>query len=598
LKQLNRIFNHGTASGLTEGKLLERFVHGRDEAAFAALVSRHGPMVLGVCRRILRDENDVEDAFQATFLILVRRAGAIRRGDLVSHWLYGVARRVAMRARAQAARRRVHEPAGLNTDQVGAGESLGQESRHELRMILDEELARLPASLRAPVVLCYLEGLTHHEAAQRLRWPVGTIRSRLARARDRLRRRLARQGLVTEGAAVMAMVNPEPVSLRLIDSTIDASLTFATKQAAAAGAASSAAAVLARGVLHAMTISKIKILGAAALAGILALGGASTLARQFGTNGQPRPAKAEQPAPLSREDAIFRSMAEVERIFVDMSRQQQDLQRELSSLASQIKALRTARAESRGEGDARTPPKADSATGVVPVPPTAASSDPLAGEKNAPGGDGPRGPVGRRRVNDDTSKTGLASRHVDFGQYIYVATPKGDRLAIFDKRTNESELLKLPVPGGSSLEVVPIMGNGVLALNISGQGDAAVSRIAAFTVFGEGDARRGTWYPQDLREPAEEARPIMGSEIVAYVMGRYVYAFSASVHAWGVLELPVGSQPTVSESDNTFKVELGSHIHTFNRLTGQWDDLDLNSILDGPQYQERKGAARKAGSPR
>ena len=111
LKELDRAFNQGTISGLTEGSLLERFVSGRDEAAFGALVARHGPMVLGVCRRLLREENDVDDAFQATFLVLARRAGAIRRGDLVGHWLYGVAHRVAVRARAIAARRAA--PAGM-----------------------------------------------------------------------------------------------------------------------------------------------------------------------------------------------------------------------------------------------------------------------------------------------------------------------------------------------------------------------------------------------------------------------------------------------------------------------------------------------------
>src|SRR5271154_5246916 len=114
LEQLNRVFNQGTASGLTEGKLLDRFVTEGDEAAFAALVARYGPMVLGVCRRILRNDQDIEDAFQATFLVLVRRAGAIRDGDLVSHGLHGVAHRVAVRARASAARRHLHEASGLN----------------------------------------------------------------------------------------------------------------------------------------------------------------------------------------------------------------------------------------------------------------------------------------------------------------------------------------------------------------------------------------------------------------------------------------------------------------------------------------------------
>src|SRR5262249_32981962 len=153
------------------------------EAAFAALVARHGPMVLGVCRRVLRDERDVEDAFQATFLVLVRRAGAIRDGDRVGRWLHGVAHRVAMRARAHSARRFVHEQPVADPIERGAGVPASEDAeRRELALIVDEEVMRLPSTLQAPVVLCYLEGMSHDEAARRLRWPVGTVRSRMARA--------------------------------------------------------------------------------------------------------------------------------------------------------------------------------------------------------------------------------------------------------------------------------------------------------------------------------------------------------------------------------------------------------------------------------
>ena len=183
LKELGRAFNQGTISGLSEGNLLERFVSHRDEAAFSALVARHGPMVLGVCRRLLRDESDVDDAFQATFLVLVRRAGAIRRRELVGHWLFGVAHRVAVRARAVAARRHLHEPTGLEIEEMDSQAKCHADEAFELRMIVGEELARLPETLRSPVVLCYLEGLTHDEAARKLHWPVGTVRSRMARAR-------------------------------------------------------------------------------------------------------------------------------------------------------------------------------------------------------------------------------------------------------------------------------------------------------------------------------------------------------------------------------------------------------------------------------
>ena len=244
-------------------------------------------MVLGVCRRLLRDEQDVEDAFQATFLVLVRRAGAIRHGDLVGHWLYGVAHRVAVRARAGAARRAAHEPTGLPSLARLATATLPDDGQFELRSILDEELARLPASLRSPVILCYLEGLTHDEAAEQLRWPVGTVRSRMARARDLLRRRLFRRGFKTERATLLVALAREKVPAEWIASTVKTSLAFATTRTAAAGQTAAAAALLARGVLQAMAISKLKTLGIVALSAVLTFGGAQTLARQYGGLGGP-----------------------------------------------------------------------------------------------------------------------------------------------------------------------------------------------------------------------------------------------------------------------------------------------------------------------
>jgi RNA polymerase sigma factor (sigma-70 family) len=605
-KQLEVVFNRGTVTGLSAGKLLERFVQGRDEAAFAALVSLHGPMVLGVCRRILRDEHDVEDAFQATFLVLVRRAGAIRRGDLVGHWLYGVAHRVAVRARAQAARRRVHEPAGLDIDGMRASQSLGEESRHDLRMVLDEELARLPTSLRAPVVLCYLEGLTHEQAAQRLRWPVGTIRSRLARARDRLRRRLTRRGLATDGAALSGLMIGDPVSLRLIESTIEASLGFGTRHVSAAGTASSAAAALARGVLHAMMISKIKILGAATVAGILVLGGAQSLARQFGTSGRAKPTQAAEQGETTREDAMLRSITEVERTLVDIGRQQESLQKELQSLADQILALKAARTSSRVQGAAPVPSQSQTETARMPGKPESESEKlngllggAAAKEENiASGVNEPRGPTGpgrgRRSENSSVGAPSSGPTHVDLGACIFVSSPSTDRIAVFDKRTGESKLLELPLPEGSSRTITPISGPEALALHMLDQGGAKmVSRIAVYTLWGAGNSRRGRWYPQELREPVDQATPVIGQLSVAYVLDRYIYAFSTRANRWDVLELPVGSRPQLTESENQFKVELGSHIYSFNVLTGQWDDLDLNTILDPQRNQERKDDARK-----
>ena len=194
-RELQSLLRDGIATGLTDQELLERFATCRDqsgELAFATLVARHGPMVMNVCRRMLRNPADADDAFQATFLVLVRRAGAIRFGTSLGPWLYGVSVRVARRARDQGSRRRVVE---LDENRPRRSRSSGSPVDRDLRLAVDEALARLPANFRAAIVSCYLEGLTHEEAAVRLRCPVGTIRSRLARGRALLRDRLERSGL-------------------------------------------------------------------------------------------------------------------------------------------------------------------------------------------------------------------------------------------------------------------------------------------------------------------------------------------------------------------------------------------------------------------
>jgi polysaccharide biosynthesis/export protein len=208
------LFGIGTCAGLTNGQLLERFMAGRDEAgdlAFETLVTRHGPMVMRVCRNVLDDSCDVHDAFQAVFLVLARRANAIRTRNSVGNWLYGVAVRVSARARVTAIWRQIRERRTLRAAETIATVDSNQNDpspieQNEHAEVVHQELSRLPEKYRAPVVLCYLEGLTHDEAAARLSWPVGTVRSRLARARDRLRTRLARRG-VTAPASIGPMAS-------------------------------------------------------------------------------------------------------------------------------------------------------------------------------------------------------------------------------------------------------------------------------------------------------------------------------------------------------------------------------------------------------
>jgi RNA polymerase sigma factor (sigma-70 family) len=190
LSQLRHI--HGVAEA-SDAQLLDRFANRREEQAFAALVRRYGPLVLGVCRRVLRDEHESEDAFQAVFMALARQAGSIRRSECLSSWFYSVALRVALRARVAVARRRRHEQNG----DFHRGKPLGpdQALALDLRLVLDEELGRLPAQYRRALILCYLHGKTHVEAARELGCPPGSMSRHLARAKELLRARLVRRGV-------------------------------------------------------------------------------------------------------------------------------------------------------------------------------------------------------------------------------------------------------------------------------------------------------------------------------------------------------------------------------------------------------------------
>src|SRR5262245_27673191 len=199
LHQLKQLTDAQLGADLSDGQLLERFRLSGKGAAFALLLQRHGPMVLGACRRVLNHEQDAEDAFQATFLALARNAGSIRREASVGGWLFSVARRVALKAQRAAARRRAHERAGLPPAAPAAPEL----ECEELRRALEEELGSLPEKYRGPVVLCHQQGKTHDEAARELGCPRTSLTSRLGRARELLHRRLSRRGLaLSTGAAV------------------------------------------------------------------------------------------------------------------------------------------------------------------------------------------------------------------------------------------------------------------------------------------------------------------------------------------------------------------------------------------------------------
>jgi RNA polymerase sigma factor (sigma-70 family) len=251
----------GTAEA-EDWRLLDRFLDERDETAFETLVRRHGPMVLGVCGRVLHDAHAAEDAFQATFLVLVRKGRALHRRERLAGWLHGVAYRTACKARTTSARRRARErQAEVRLETLPADDAVWC----DLRPLLDEELNRLPERYRLPVVLCYLQGRTLTEAATDLGWPPGTVAGRLARARDLLRKRLTGRGVTLAGALPAGRMT-EALPARLLAATLRVARALAEGPARLNEIATPAVAELTKGVLHAMFVTKLKTLVVAILA--------------------------------------------------------------------------------------------------------------------------------------------------------------------------------------------------------------------------------------------------------------------------------------------------------------------------------------------
>jgi RNA polymerase sigma factor (sigma-70 family) len=283
LSKLQQLAGRDPAGPLTDAELLRRYQERRDEAAFESLVWRHGGMVLGVCRRLLPGEQDAEDAFQATFLALARSAGAISRRESVGGWLYRVAGRVARRARARTVR---HAARDL-PDEVAAPASdpAGEAAWRDLRPLLDEEVGRLPAKYRVPFVLCYLEGRTNEETARELGWSRGTVATRLAGARQRLRARLTRRGVAPSAGAVAVALGREATATAaapapLVLTTARAALAYGRGEAAGV-LVSEPVLTLTRGVLRTMYFTRLSIMAAVLVAAGLAVIAATAAAHHF-----------------------------------------------------------------------------------------------------------------------------------------------------------------------------------------------------------------------------------------------------------------------------------------------------------------------------
>jgi RNA polymerase sigma factor (sigma-70 family) len=280
LRQIDRLFGEGTLAGLSDAHLLERYIVHRDELAFEALVRRHGSMVLGVCRRVLDDPNDADDAFQAAFLLLARKARSIWVDGSIGGWLHRVAWRIALQVHTDAARRRDQERRAAERN----GEAIAPGPWHDdTAAVIHQEIDRLPDRYRRPVVLCYLEEMTYQQAASELRWSEATTRGRLARARELLRARLSRRGVTLAGIAAPGAATPAPAAL--LRAAVRSARHLALGESAVA--VSTTTVVLMKQAARGMMIARLKAIAAAALL-VATLTGLATVLAAAGIGGDDR----------------------------------------------------------------------------------------------------------------------------------------------------------------------------------------------------------------------------------------------------------------------------------------------------------------------
>ncbi|HEV3255717.1 MAG TPA: sigma-70 family RNA polymerase sigma factor, partial [Gemmataceae bacterium] len=302
IQHIRHLIGSVQAAAMTDGQLLERFLASRDESAVEALVRRYGPLVLGVCRRVLHNAHAAEDAFQATFLVLMRKAPSLDRGKPLGSWLYTVAYRLALRARANEARRRQCETQAAQSRTVSEGHPT---SPSDMVVALEEELQKLPEKHRAPLVLCYLQGKTNEKAAELLGCPRGSMSARLAQSRERLRACLARRGYAVPSAGIatlLATATAEAaVPLPLLSNTMRAAVWFAGEEAGTAGFVSAQAVALARGAVRAMFVNKLKIAGVVLLATAM-LGTGATMLLKAAPQTAPSAQVVDQRPPEARPD--------------------------------------------------------------------------------------------------------------------------------------------------------------------------------------------------------------------------------------------------------------------------------------------------------
>jgi RNA polymerase sigma factor (sigma-70 family) len=597
---VRHLFDEGSLTGLADGALLDRFVRADDELAFETLLARHGPLVRGVCRRMLVDPAAADDAFQATFLILVRKAAALRHAESIGPWLFGVARRVSLRARRDLARDqsrlRRHAMALNVPDPDPPNHSLEIDA---LREKLDDELAKLPERQRAPIILCYLQGLTHDEAAKRLRWPVGTVRSRLARGRDTLRQRLSRSGAAITTTACLSVLAAEnaraatAVPETLARATLDSARAVVSASSLSNAALAPHIASWTRGVLTNMTLSELKIPAALLAASCIVAGGAYGFAVRADGGAAPAAATPNPQAQIQRRDDVIRSL---EKHVADLERQLDELKKRDAGQADQpedSKVPLTRRRAPAGGGAAAAGAPEGGLGGGMNIGGNVAQPGGMRGMMSrgamnstgrgaAPGGGqlgGARGAMmpdeggGMMSAMDGMGSmmSGMrgrepspSSKYLQTPEAIILPTANNSAFIGYSVETGKVAEYKLP----NNLKAVPIAAFSVVALDYNGD---RIPEIAAFS------PSIGEWAKFPLQPPAEGTlSPIVAGSLACYVSGNAVYAYSAEAGRWDRLNVkqPENGQPIQpAVQANLITVSEGDNLHIFSAKTGRWTTI-------------------------
>ena len=534
LRDVHMLFDVGTIGDRTDEELMKSFTTGNGEAAepaFTALVGRHGPMVLRVCQSILRDRHEAEDAFQAVFVVLAQKASSLWVRNSLGPWLHSVACNVASCARSTTALRHRHERSYAELTAFAVDERQWD----DLGSVLHEELDRLPERYRVPIVLCYLEGLTHEQAARRVHWPVGTIRTRLARGRELLRARLIRRGLAPAVGGLALARLPEVVSATvpqvLARSTYLAAIRYATG-GAASGAVPEAVAFLVKGALLAMTLSRLKLFVPFVFTAAVIAGGVPVVLALAHAEGQrqahPGPAVS---APGTFQTPIAASVPEEPSVVIQF--QDPNRKRDVS----------------------------------LPYP------NPY--QPNGLKIGGPPGSLtinlGPLRFNDRRLPSEKGITLIERATIIATTTRTRDRIMAYSTKQGGWQTYRVP----DGVKFTPIASDNALAFYLTG---ATIPEVAVFS------ARSGAWSKQVLKVPARgKLEPLMTPQIVLYGTGRWVYAYSTEINTWDALELAGDGEvrARLSADANVLVEDVHNNkLSIFAPGIGRWDTIETKGVSE------------------